>query len=1049
MIARANLNCTCSAGCTCGCCSGTNVQTPQQITNLPGQPAIAYRAGTWAQFNESMLARLSSASYPALSLLKTRDNDDLTIAFLDASAVMLDILSFYQERLANESYLLTAKQLQSLTELSGLIGYQPAPGIAASVYLAFTLTTRPNVPSDPTTLPITIPASTQVQSVPGQGQTPQIFETSAAIPAKPDWNALPVLAAVPWANGSATGMYLQGTTTQLNPGDLILMLGAARSASAPTSDWSVQFLTTVTMDTANNRTWIEWATPLQPASPLVTAIPQIFAFRQRAALFGYNTIEPWMINTSAASGVTIPSSLLNSSSKDWAGLTPGATTPALTIDLDSSYSKVAAESWVVLMQTTVTSSGSAAGLSGPGGSFSPRTLAVPQSAVEMKSGSAAPALHAYHKPSLRVSVTGDSGSITSGIIDIGPTTTVNSYLDLYQASNVTAVSRNDCAMSAKITRITPDTTQDLSNYNARTTMVFAQTDQVTPALQPLDHPLYGTLIDIQTLRPDLINATVIAISGTAQKISLNPGVSNLEFVPDQEGKPNVPLNAGDTFTLIEPPALPFNPDGSIPSWSTSNFALALKVMDASGRTGTLQGNSALVPLYLSYFSLAAPSSIDPDISECVLVTQTIGVMASLTTVPNSSVPHTQFQLSYPTLNCYCRATATVNANVALATAGASVTEIMGNGSAATPNPSFTLRQSPLTYVQASTPNGRQSTLTIRASGVAWTEVPTLYGQAATAQVYAIENQSDGTSDVSFGDGVEGATLPTGQNNIIGYYRTGSGSAGNVAAGAITTLMQRPLGVSGVTNPEAATGGADPDSVDDVRSNAPQTVLTLGRAVSIADYQNFAATFAGISRAYAIWIPSGPSRGVFITVAADGGADLPVGSPTLTKLLMALKSYSNPRIPVTAVSFMETLFGFSADVKYDPSYDQPTVQAAIWQTLVMEFSFANRSFGQGVSADEIATVIQGVAGVVAVNVTGLTPLQSSTAGDLANLSGGFTVSNWNTWMSQQVPIVPRPNSDTTSRICPYIPVAGRQGQPLPAEILVLSPDPTQVTLGVMS
>ena len=983
-------NCTCSAGCTCGCCSGTSVATPQQITNLPGQPTIAYRTGTWAQFNESMLARLSSASYPALSLLNTRDNDDFTIAFLDASAVMLDILSFYQERLANESYLLTAQQLRSLTELSYLIGYQPAPGISASVYLAFTLTTTPNAPSDPTMAPITIPASTQVQSVPAQGQTPQTFETSAAVPAKPDWNALPILAALPWAyNSSAIGMYLQGTATQLNPGDLILMLGIGRSASTPGTgtggDWSVQFLTAVTVDTSNNRTWIEWATPLQPtspSSPLVTGeVPQIFAFRQRAALFGYNAIEPYMVSTT-----NLPNFPVSPTTGDWPGLTLST-----TIDLDSSYPKIATGSWVVLMRQTI---------SRPRRSGKPRSTSRPA---------------------------------------------------LYQASNVTAVSRSDFAMSAKITRIKPDTTNDLSSYNARTTAVFAQTDALTPALQPLDHPLYGTLIDIQSLRPDLINATVIAISGTAQKISLKPGVPNLQFVPDQEGAPKVALNPGDTYTLIEPPPLPFNPDGTIPSWSTSTtFALTLKVMDASGRTGTLEGNSASVPLYLSDFSLAAPSSTDPEISECVLVTQTIGVMPlSVTTAPNSSVPHTQFQLTSPTLNCYCRATATVNANVALATAGASVTEIMGNGTAATPNQTFTLRQSPLTYVQASTLNGRQGTLTVRASGVAWSEVATLYDQPATAQVYQIQNQSDATSDVIFGDGVEGATLPTGQNNIIGYYRTGSGSAGNVASGAITTLMQRPLGVSGVTNPQAATGGADPESVDDVRSNAPQTVLTLGRAVSIADYQNFASTFAGIAEAYAIWIPSGTSRGVFITVAADGGTDLPPGNLTLTNLISALRRYSNPLIPVTAVSFMETLFGFSADVMYDPRYSQPAVKAAIRQTLATEFSFANRTFGQGVSSDEIATVIQRVAGVIAVNVTGLTPLQSSTAGDLANLSGGFTVSNWNTWMSQQVQNVPRPNADTTGRICPYIPVPSTQGLPLPAEILVLSPDPTNVTLGAMS
>ena len=45
------------------------------------------------------------------------------------------------------------------------------------------------------------------------------------------------------------------------------------------------------------------------------------------------------------------------------------------------------------------------------------------------------------------------------------------------------------------------------------------------------------------------------------------------------------------------------------------------------------------------------------------------------------------------------------------------------------------------------------------------------------------------------------------------YRIGSGAAGNVGAGTITTLMDRPLGVSGVINPQAATGGQDAQSVD--------------------------------------------------------------------------------------------------------------------------------------------------------------------------------------------------------------------------------------------
>jgi hypothetical protein len=1008
------MSCTCSSGSTCGCCAGTSIQTPQLVTNTQGQPTITYRTGTWATFKESMLARLSSAAYPALASLKTRDDNDFTIAFLDASAVMLDILSFYQERLANESYLRTAQQLQSLTSLSQLIGYQPAPGISASVYLAFTLKTAPGMPSDPTAPPITIPAATQVQSVPGQGQTPQTFETSAPSPAKADWNALPVLAALPWTPGSANGMYLAGTATQLNPGDMILMLGA-RATNSSSSDWMVLSLTSVTTDTANSRTWIAWSHPLPSATSLTSTSPLLYAFRQRAALFGYNAIDPHILDKA---NLTLPSSDFGSDG-DWANLSPSS-----TIDLDSSYSKVATNSWVALIQQTISGfklfSGELSELSSGGVKFETARM----SRAELKFG--------------------EGLSLGSGLtVEHIPTEeTITTNIDLYQASTITPVSRSDFAMSAKITRITPDTTNHLGNYNARTAMVFAQTDQLTPSLQPLDYPLYGTLLDIQVLRPDLIGATVVAISGTAQKITLNADVANLEFVPDDESTP-VGLNSGDIFTLIAPPPLPFNSDGSIPSWSTSTDALALKVTDASGRTGTLRGTSASIPLYLSYFSLVAPSSSDPEISECALISQVVGVTAL-----NCSTPHTQFQLQNPLLNCYCRSTAMVNANVAVATAGATVTEIMGNGSAATPNQSFTLRQKPLTYIQASTPSGYQSTLTVRVNGVAWTGVPSLYEQAATAQVFTIQNQSDGTSDVVFGDGVEGATLPTGQNNIIATYRIGSGSAGNVAGDAITTLMQRPLGVSGVTNPQAATGGADAESIDNVRSNAPQTVLTLGRAVSIADYQNFASIFAGIAKAYAIWIPSGSARGVFLTVAANGGTALDTSSLTLQNLISALQSYGNPLIPISVQSFIETLFGFSADVMYDPRYDQPTVETQIRQMLVSTYSFANRNFGQGISTDEIAADIQGIAGVTAVNVTNLSVIASSEGGDLANLSGGFTVSNWNSWMSQQV-TVPRPWSDTSTRICPYLPVASLQGLSLSAEILVLDPDPKSVVLGVMS
>jgi hypothetical protein len=948
------------------------VQTPQVELNRPGLPAVSYRVGTWATFKNSMLARLSSSDFPALNALKTRDDDDFTIALLDASCVVFDVLTFYQERLVNESYLRTAVQLRSLVELSRLIGYQPAPGVSASCYVAFTLKTAPGQTPDPNAPSITIPQGTQMQSVPAQGASPQTFETSNDIPAKPDWNALPVQPGTAWAPQiNDTSVYLQGTATQLQPGDLILVVGNERMPPHSGNDnWDVREITSVQPDSLNNLTYVEWSeglgyapTGVQPAQDH----PKFYAFRQRASLFGYNAVNPTMFSNDVKTAL---GSLIEDGEWVYKNQAGGA-----IVDLDVVYSKMISGGWLALIKPDNSLTRSPAG-----------------------------------------------------------------FIFLYYVSSVTAISHSAYAVSSKITRAAVDTSNYLDDYywHTRETSALVQSEELTVPLQPFLNPLYGSVVDLQDLRPDLTEATVIAISGKRQKVSTN--VNTITFTPD-DGSAVVPLDTGSVLTLTNAAPLLTVPPSA---WKSGSGALTLAVEDATGRSGTMQAD-------VKDLALAASVKSDPTVSECALVTTALGT-------PGANA-HTQITLTAALQNVYERATTTVNANVVMATHGQSVTEFLGSGSASTPNQEFTLRQSPLTYVQAATPTGRQSTLEIEVSGVQWQEVPTLYQQPPSASVFATLQQLDITSDTTrpqpvstfeilFGDGVEGANLPTGQNNVRANYRIGSGSAGNVAAGTLTTLMDRPIGVSGVTNPESAEGGQDPQSASDIRSNAPQTVLTLGRAVSIADYQSYASTFAGISKAYAIWIPSGPGRGVFLTVAGVSGQALTASSNTLTKLIASLTSYGNPLIPVTAQSFLETLFGLTADVKYDPAYDQPTVQTAIEQALASAYSFANRDFGQGVSADEIAAFIQGVPGVIAVNVREIHTIATSTAGDLTAGGGAFSIPRLNAWLAQQVTLV-RPFSDSPSRICAYLPVPSLTALPMPAEILVLDPDPSAVKLGVMA
>ena len=59
--------------------------------------------------------------------------------------------------------------------------------------------------------------------------------------------------------------------------------------------------------------------------------------------------------------------------------------------------------------------------------------------------------------------------------------------------------------------------------------------------------------------------------------------------------------------------------------------------------------------------------------------------------------------------------------------------------------------------------------------------------------------------MTFGDGVHGARLPTGVENVTAIYRNGIGTPGNVRARQISLLATRPLGVKDGDQPAARLG----------------------------------------------------------------------------------------------------------------------------------------------------------------------------------------------------------------------------------------------------
>ncbi|BCH34301.1 hypothetical protein MesoLjLc_62310 [Mesorhizobium sp. L-8-10] len=161
----------------CSCCSSPSPPVPFEVWNRPGLSAIAYRIGTFASFRETMLEAI--AGQPALAALTTRESDDYAITLIELFAAVGDVLTFYNERIANELYLRTARERDSVLRLTRLIGYRMRPGLAAQTMLAFTLDAGAET---------RIRRGLKVMSVPGQDERPQTFETIEQIIAHGDVN---------------------------------------------------------------------------------------------------------------------------------------------------------------------------------------------------------------------------------------------------------------------------------------------------------------------------------------------------------------------------------------------------------------------------------------------------------------------------------------------------------------------------------------------------------------------------------------------------------------------------------------------------------------------------------------------------------------------------------------------------------------------------------------------------------------------------------------------------------------------------------------------
>ena len=899
-----------------------------ETRRLHGPGDMPYRLGTYDDFYAAMFHGLlaRSVSAPLDPRLV-----DASLALLDGWATLADILTFYQEQIANEGFLATATDPFSMVQLARLVDVRPAPGVAARVHLAYLL--DPTI--DPTTNSI-VPAGSRVQSVPSPGDIVRTFETLADLTARAGWNTLPVRRMGAALEAGATDVYLDGATPTPTPSDVVLL----PSQEAPPQACQV---ISATPDPASGRCRVEMdAALVNPAAADSYGIDAETAvlLTHRAALFGATALPQPVITKGQVTGyedrprtdlvrwgftMTIAPKGLSVSAFVSGIPGPNAAAPQLAAGPGPIGPPL------VVGDTSVTFT---AGLDPAGATLYPLTVTF-----------AAPR-------ALTVAV-GPSRAGTQ--VDV----TVDGKHDSFEV-----------AVGSTCRRLVGDQ-QVRVGYAPRTRT--ERTPVGTPGAEVLmvetTRPSSTLLLD--GVHPEVgIGSWIAIVQGDGLRVTARSVTSN-----DTVGISGFGLPQRVSRLTLDRPWGP-SPDADLSGVRGTTIYLESARRPLSGRPMADPITGEVLELAGDHSGLAPGRllAVSGTTEEGTTAGEVVAV-AAVTIPTEGALSLTRVSLAPPLAHTYRRDQTVVHGNVVAATQGTTWDEVLGSGDPTTASQSFALRHFPLTY--RPTTADAAPDIDVLIDDVHWTQVVDLSIVDAAAQAYLVVLDETGGATVRFGDGLHGARLPAGAENVRAVYRSGSGAGGNVAAGQLTQLQSRPPGVIAVINPVAASGGVDAEAANAVRTRATAGLGSLGRVVALPDYEDLAQSRPGIGKAAAQLLRVQGTGTIVVTVAAPT-ADPPHRQSTLIRSLqddLTSSSADNAR-PVAVLPRRLSYLRLGARLKHDPTAVWERVKADALAALTGRYGYESRELGEGVFLADIVDTLMQVPGIDYVTIDHLSTIDEA-------------------------------------------------------------------------
>ncbi|MFN0140312.1 MAG: hypothetical protein ACKVQW_09525 [Pyrinomonadaceae bacterium] len=879
--------------------------------NRPSLSRFNYRIGTYGSIREYLFHELNQT--PELQNWTHRAPDDPAVALIEGAAILGDILTFYQEAYANEAYLRTAQWRESVSDLVRLLGYRLSPAVGGKATFAFELKKNEAV-----TIPVGFPVKATLEDI----AKPAEFETIEEITAYPwlsRFNLYRPL--IPDTGDEINEFYIPDPNQLLDPielkvGDrLIVGITNGVGLDQPTALENAEIVIVDSIDELHGIKNYKVKGIVN-----LTSDENLVAFRLGRTFhhFGYNSATQIVDTTEP---ITSKATVIE----------PETTTESTIPMIDVARGRPV---------KTLSGSFQPSGVNTP---LRDGEFPIDAEVNDLVAGAPVVIQAPYWEP---------------------PAFLLDAFVHkpkYEQGSDEVFKVPDDLALSQQ--RKGRDFT---SSFDFSATTVSEPLRSLTVSGRSLSlkdelavflaeaRPVLTSVRTISSIEP--ITLTWGSISGAVSKLKLD---STLET--SVGGDSNWLQTDTALFHEVTSPLFVFR-------------RRQLETTSTSGETLNFYGIEAHADdLMNRRVMLDGPTGEPKIVSVTNVVTSPAAGTESLAQLYPVTLSETVEYSDYPNV----APTVTVFGNLADADEGRTQLEVaIGSGDATQVFQNFKLPKAPLTYhiVAENTPSETPE-IVIYVDGREWTQVDSFFDREPDEQVYIVREDADGASWAQFGDGKTGSRLTTGVNNVTAIYRLGGGAYGPLKLDTKVQASAKLKNLDKIGMPMDATGGAEPEDGENARNAAPGKVQSLGRIVSLKDFESEAAAISGVASASAAWdlVDNVPS--VVVTVLMETGR-----GTEITEVRKTLNAYNNQR--GAARNSVVVIHGkrryVTARVEYElkPTYRADIIEPAIRLALGVNygkatrdedqtglFSMRRRRFGVREYASTIEGWVQNVDGVL--------------------------------------------------------------------------------------